>query len=290
MSISLTRSQTRIRFEELINSPKSQARMVRPLLNRPEVRRSKDSLSALDKLILFSGVKISALYLLLISLSLGVVTAIFSLTLLPIWVALIIAIAFGSYPFAYLDRKAQDRSLRFASDFPSVLLATASSLTAGHTALVAIERSTRLLPKDNMVRKEISNLLDGLRTGLPREIAIKQFAPDIRLAELELFRSAFLLSLDSGGRLSPTLERLSQVLKDRSILISSARTATAVMRMTSNVLLLFTPLIIGMVAIRTPNFLLQLTTHPVASQIGSLGLLMIALNCWILRRMSDFRP
>jgi len=54
--------------------------------------------------------------------------------------------------------------------------------------------------------------------------------------------------------------------------------------------LLFTPLIIGMVAVRTPDFLHLLTSHPVASQVASLGFALIALNCWILRQMSDFRP
>jgi len=277
-------------FEGLINSPKNIARQVQPTFKKPLEEKSSRSLSSIERLIQFSGRRISAPLLCSLSLSLGLATGLISCLALPAWISLVIALAVGYYPFAVLDRSAQSRALKFASDFPSVLLATASSLSAGHTALVAIERSTRLLSKENMVRKEISILLDSLRTGSSKEVALKQFALDIRLVELELFRSAFLLSLESGGQLSPTLQRLSQVLKDRSILISSARTATAVMRMTSTVLVLLTPLIVGMVAIRTPNFFILLTTHPIASQIGSLGTLMIALNCWILRRMSDFRP
>lgn len=278
------------RFNELVNSPKCQARSVRITLEKPPTATAAEAKHRLESLIRYSGVRLSSISLLAIALCLGFSASIISLKIVPFWTSLIFGLAVGYYPFTFLDRKAQARALRFASDFPTVLLATASSLTAGHTALVAIERSTRLLPKDSLVKEEIHTLFDALRTGLPKELAISQFARDVRLPELELFRSAFLLSLDSGGKLSPTLERLSQVLKDRSILISSARTATAVMRMTSNVLVLFTPLIVGMVAIRTPDFLSQLTSHPIASQIGSIGTLMIFLNCWILKRMSDFRP
>lgn len=279
------------RFDELISSPKNRSKTVRPVVDQQVDKLNKENReSYLNDLINFSGVNISPTALVCISVILGVSCGGVLSHFLPGWLSFVVGCAVAFYPIALLDRRAQIRAMEFALDFPSVLLATASSLTAGHTPLIAIERSTRLLPKDNPVRIEISRLLDVLRTGSLKEVAIREFASDIRLPELELFRSAFLLSLDSGGRFSPTLERLSQVLKDRAILISSARTATAVMRMTSTVLLLLTPLIVGMVAVRTPNFFLLLINHPVARQIGSLGALLIAINCWILRKMSDFRP
>ena len=280
------------RFEELLNSPKHRARrnqIVTPVKNE-KANGSPESLLYLEKVILFAGSKLRPSQLILICLLFSAIFGFLSSLIVPLWASAIVAAAGAYFPLGSLDRKAQSRAQEFAADFPTVLLATASSLSAGHTALISIERSVRLIPKTNPVRREISMLLDALRTGVSKEDAIKNFAPDIRLPELELFRSAFLLSLDSGGRFSPTLQRLAQVLKDRSILILSARTATAVMRMTSTVLILFTPLIVGMVAVRTPNFIELFTTHPVASQVGSGGLLLIAFNCWILRQMSDFRP
>lgn len=280
------------RYEELLNSPKNISQLMRPRLAQPVDKVRGKSKSRIEQLIAYSGVQISSKLLVLVSFGSGALATVLTLTILPVpgWISIFLGIAVIYYPFSVLERRADLRALKFASDFPSILLATASSLSAGHTVLVAIERSTRLLPSESMVRAEIFVMLDALRTGSTKEIAISEFAKDIRLPELTLFRSAFLLSLESGGKLSPTLERLSQVLKDRSILISSARTATAVMRMTSNILVLFAPLIVGMVAIRTPNFLTTITTHPVASQIASIGVLLIALNCWILKRMSDFKP
>jgi len=280
------------RADILFNYPKYRGRSSNLDQTSKEKPNSKycESVGFISKLIRFSGTNTSPRVLLVISFLFAIVISTVASLVTPVWLAFVVGISAFLYPFSYLDRKAEKRALEFAGDFPSILLATASSLSAGHTALVAIERSVQLIPEKNRVRTDIAKLLDELRRGTSKETALRNFATDIRLEELALFRSAFLLSMESGGRLSPTLERLAQVLKDRSILISSARTATQVMRMTSTVLLLFAPLIVGMVAVRTPNFLELLTHHPVASQVASLGFALIALNCWALRQMSDFRP
>jgi Flp pilus assembly protein TadB len=277
-------------INDLQSSPKASASQLKPELGKEIENKASASNDKLTRLIHFSGTKLTYWQVVLSSILAGLLAFIACFSFLPTWIAFFGLFAAASFPISFLDKQAQRRALEFSKDFPSVLLATASSLSAGHTALVAIERSTKLMPKENKVRCEVQVLLESLRVGKSREIVLSQFASDIRLPELELFRSAFLLSLENGGKLSPTLDRLSQVLKDRSILVKSARTATSVMRMTSTVLLTLTPLILGGIAFRTPQFLTLLTVHPVANQVGSLGALLIFTCCWILRRMSDFRP
>jgi tight adherence protein B len=219
---------------------------------------------------------------LLLSLSLH---QLLSLWLLPATLAVGLSI-----PWLYVIAKAEKRALEFAQDFPTVLLATASSLSAGNTALVAIERSVSLLPENNPVRLEVERMLQALQSGEDRRKSICSFGRDIRLAELELFKTAFALSLESGGKFSPTLQRLAQVLRDRLTLIRTAKAVTAVMRMTANVLLVITPVVVGLIAARTENFSQIIYTHPVANTVASIGFTLIAFNYFILRRMSNFSP
>jgi len=207
-----------------------------------------------------------------------------------IWLIPITASIGFTIPFLMADSRAQRRATEFAEEFPTILLATASSLSAGHTALGAIERSVRLLPRNNPVRKEVQMLLNALREDSGKERALGRFGESIRLPELALFRSAFLLSLESGGRFAPTLQRLAQVLKDRVILIRSAQTVTSVMRMTANILLVIAPLILGIISARTPNFFQLLRENPLANICASIGAALVGLNFLLLRIMSDFRP
>lgn len=193
-------------------------------------------------------------------------------------------------PFAWCERRISKRANEFAAEYPTVLLATASSLKAGMTALTALERSIRLLPKTSLVRSEIETLLSRLIRGVPREKALQQFASTIRQPDLDLFRSAFLLVLENGGRFAPTLERLAGVCQDRSMLVRTAQVTTSTMRMTANVLLIMIPLIMSMIAVRTEDFWSVFVNHPVANTVASIGIMIIGISLAVLTKMSSFKP
>jgi Flp pilus assembly protein TadB len=220
----------------------------------------------------------------------AVVTVITFHQILSLWLLPITVMAGGAAPFVWILRRAESRALDFAEDFPTVLQATASGLSAGNTALIAIERAVYLLPRGNLARDAVDKLISSLQSGESRESAISQFGVDIRLPELSLFRTAFRLSLENGGAFAPTLERLAQVLRDRLTLIRSARAVTAVMRMTANVLLIVAPFVLVMISLRTENFFETILYHPVANTLASVGFGLIVLNFLLLRRMSAFKP
>ncbi len=193
-------------------------------------------------------------------------------------------------PFSYLEARIQKRAMEFAEDYPTVLLATASSMKVGMTAYAALERSIKLLPEKSLVRSEVQKLVADLRQGLKKEEALQRFGQTIRQPDLALFRSAFLLVLENGGRFAPTLQRLATVSKDRSVLISAARVSTASMRMTANIILAVTPLIVGVIAARTEKFWDLLLHHPVANTMASAGIVIIFFCFIFLKRMSNFKP
>lgn len=212
-----------------------------------------------------------------------------SLILTPV-ISAAIALAGGFLPFAFLQAKKRKKAILFAKDYPTVLMATASSIKAGLTPQLALERATELLPSTSMVKKEVDLMLDRIRSGCPKDVAVKRFAEELEEPEISLFRSALLLAERNGGKFAPTLERLAQVCQDRSNLVSEARVSSATMRMTGNFLLFICPVILLVISFRTENFWQIITENPTANLLASIGLVLIFGGYFCLRRMSDFRP
>ncbi len=179
---------------------------------------------------------------------------------------------------------------KFMSEYPSVLLATASNLKAGLSVYAALERATQLLDEDSFTKQEIKQLLEKVTRGVPKEIAVHEFARSIQMPEIRLFRRAFLLVLVHGGKFSRTLERLSEVSRDRDSLIKSANVSTASMRMTANVLLCMAPLLMVLLSVRTKDFWKVLLENDIAFSLGLAGMCIVLTSYSILRKFSDFKP
>ncbi|MCB0323375.1 MAG: type II secretion system F family protein [Bdellovibrionales bacterium] len=246
-----------------------------------------DAEGMLARLIVQSGADISARVVLRRALLLSIIAAALCL---PVHIALsgAVGVAAGALPFMRLLRRRRERAALFSRDYPSVLLAASSSIKAGLTVHGALERSVRLLSKQSPARVEVEQLMKRLEEGASRDVAVAGFGRTVQQPDLPLFRSALSLVLENGGRFAPTLERLARVCQDRESLARSARVRTSGMRMTANILLGVTPLILLMVAVRTEENWDILLHHPVARTMGLVGAGIILVSYCTLRRMSCF--
>lgn len=228
---------------------------------------------------------------------LPVVLSLFTLTLaLALWcgvafgqwflgLALLLAVHYLVYAYFVQRRSAEQQ--RYAVDLPTMLLAMAANMKIGLPAYAAMERSTKLLSKDNALRAETERFLHAVHNGTAYHVAIQDFGAHVQLEELALFRKAFALVVEHGGRFAPTLERLAQLSRERALLVQTLRARTSGMRMTANALLLLTPLIVLMLAARIDNFWHILHTNTVAHFLGVLGATMIFMGCAALRQMGS---
>lgn len=212
-----------------------------------------------------------------------------SLILLPHFVPAYIVLG-ALVPYAYISKKSDEQALDFLEDYPSVLMATASSVRAGLTPTEALARACKLLPERSLCRKETTKLLKKLHSGVSKRQALAEYGADIRLPILDLFRAAFLMVLESGGRFAPSLVRLAELASDTSILMKEARVATTSMRMTGTILLLVIPVILVILSVRNDDYWTTFFSHPVAHTSASVGLFVITLGTVILRMMSNFKP
>ncbi len=194
------------------------------------------------------------------------------------------------FPEIWIKRRIRHRASVFAEDYPTMLLATASSLQVGMTPYQALERATWLMPAGSLVKREVELFLEKLRQGISKEQAIGSFAAAYDLPELELFRSALLLVIDTGGRFSPTLQRLAEVSNNRITLLRMAAVSTASMRLTANVLLIILPFLIVVLSLRIENYWELIRSHPTANALASVGIFAIFTGYLTLRKMSFFKP
>ncbi len=265
-------------------------RVVRPAEPAVEQPLFREDTSVLGTLCRAAGAPLSPAQTIMLSLLCGLATAGVSLRLVALPVVPVPTLIGSLQPLWWLDRRAKSRAARFSADYPAVLMATSSSLKAGLTPYQALERATRLLPETSPVRTEITAMLRRIDLGIPRDIAVHRFAETLRQPEVTLFRSAFLLALEHGGRFAPTLSRLAAVSHARETLIESARVSTASMRMTADLLVVIAPLLVLFMAARAEGYWQTLATDPIANALGSLGGLIMCTCYGLLRRMSAFQP
>ena len=244
----------------------------------------------LKKLIAEAGLKIPPYLVVSCSLAFGIMALFGTLPVLSIYFIPLAVLAAAWIPISYLNSLAEKRAASFLADYSPVLLASASSMKAGLTAYMALERAAKLLGPTSLVRQEVEALLANISNGIPKEEAISKLGANIRLPELELFRAAMQLVTSHGGKFVPTLHRLAMVSRERAALIGAAQVSTASMRMTANVLLLISPVLLLMVSFRTKDFWSVMLHHPVSSVCASLGATVIMGCYFALRKMSNFKP
>lgn len=196
----------------------------------------------------------------------------------------------ATLPGIWRRRAVKQRAAGLARDYPTILLAIASSLRAGLSIHEALQRSVALLPHSSVSRSEIEALVRRLQERTSREQSVHMFARGIDVPEVELFRLATLIALEHGGSLGTTLERLACIASERRALIEAARVSTANMRMTANILLGLTPLLVATQLSRSPEMLQQIMANTTARSIASGGLALILGGFCVLRKLSDFKP
>ncbi len=244
----------------------------------------------IQQVLKFAGLAIPLPLLFLISLASGFCISSLASSIIA-WPALPLIFLLGSYcPWIYIDWKAESRALEFSNDYPELLQSMSSALKSGHSAQTALEHASKLLPEDNPVGQEVKTLLSELHKGTHQQKAVAAFAADRDVPELSLFRNAFLLVLDDGGKFSPTLQRLARISRERDNLKNSVKVSTATMKITGNILLLVCPLVVLMVSARSENFWSELSNNTLSSGIFSTGVILVFFGYFSLRNMGRYKP
>ena len=125
------------------------------------------------------------------------------------------------------------RAERFEVDYPAFLLALASAVRTGLDPIVAFVRSSALFPPDSLLRQEVEKSGIEIENGTREEDVLAKFASSIAHPDVELFRTAFVLSRKQGSSISQCLQRLVKVTRSRQSFRRKVASAVALQRLSA---------------------------------------------------------
>jgi tight adherence protein B len=134
----------------------------------------------------------------------------------------------ASIPVLFLIYKRQQRMKRFSKHFPDALDMMARAIRAGY----ALAGGIQLVGEEmqDPVGAELRRVFEEIRLGLEPGDALAKLAERIPTDDVKFFCTAIRIQRTAGGNLAETLDRLSEVIRERFKLLSHAHAIAAQQR------------------------------------------------------------
>ncbi|MCE9607115.1 MAG: type II secretion system F family protein [Planctomycetia bacterium] len=173
-------------------------------------------------------------------------------------------------PYAYFVNRRNQRIKDIREQLPNSMESMARAVRAGETLDQAVELTASSTPEPLGV--EWRRTSRHLEMGLSVPAAMKSMTKRAPLMELRILSTALNVQRRTGGNLSQTLERLSNVIRDRLSYQRQFQAATGSSRMATILIALAGPLVFTYMIIFQPDYMGQFFNLP-----GGWTLLSIAV-------------
>jgi Flp pilus assembly protein TadB len=131
------------------------------------------------------------------------------------------------------SRQRFERIEGFERDYPTLLVALASSVRAGLDPLVALTSAATLFPEGSLLRRELEVFTRAIESGVEEEAAIRLFGRSSGHPDVRLLQNAYLIARREGGSLGECLHRLARVTRQRQSFRRKIRGAVAMQRLSA---------------------------------------------------------
>jgi tight adherence protein B len=219
----------------------------------------------------------------------GTVTlaALSSFDQVPLWVALLIALAVSFLPYFYILKRRQRRFHRFEENFPDALDSLARALRSGHPFPSAMEIVST--EAEEPVASELRQATVEGNFGTSWEVALGKLCTRIPLLEVNLFASAVHLQSRTGGKLNEVLGKIAENMRESVALKGEVRALAAHGRMTGIILSVLPLFIAGIMLIVSPGYLVVLINAPQGKYLIAAAAVCLVLAHFIIQRLVDIR-
>jgi tight adherence protein B len=191
---------------------------------------------AIERWLEQSGMKVSLGGLLMISLLMGVVTALAAAAFSRLWWAGAIAmVAGGAVPWIVVRIKRAARLRKFEEQFPEALDLLSRAIRAGHAFGAGMKMVSEELVEP--VGPEFRKCFEEQNYGLALKDSLNNLSMRVPLIDVRFFVTAVLIQKETGGNLAEILDNLAAVVRERFKILRDVRTKTAHGRFTGYVLL-----------------------------------------------------
>lgn len=170
-----------------------------------------------------------------------------------------------------VKRRVAKRKKAFAAQLPDALSLVASSLSAGHTFL----RAVQMMCEESAppLSEEFSRLVSETRLGDNVTEALSHMAERLDLRDLDMVVQAIRIQQTVGGRLADLFHTLSDVIRARDEVKREVQILTAEGRMSAYVLAGLVPFLFLMMRVINPGYM-----QPLYSGVGLFVLIGCALS------------
>jgi tight adherence protein B len=199
--------------------------------------------------------------------------------------SLLIGLAIGASPFAFVLFKRGQRFKKFEAELPDALDLMVSALRVGHSLNSALSLVSRECP--DPVSTEFRICYDEQNYGLELRTAMANLTTRVPLQDLRIVATAILIQKESGGNLAEVLEKTGHVIRERFRLKRQIMTHTAQGRLTGVILTLL-PIVLGIALyFLSPDNMSLLWKRPIGVKLLYASGVMTIIGGLIIRKIVD---
>jgi tight adherence protein B len=201
--------------------------------------------------------------------------------------ALLLALAGGALPVFYLLYLRQQRLRRFSEQFPEALDMMSRAIRAGHALAGSIQLVGDEMP--DPVGQELKRVFEEIRLGLESGEALEKLSERIPTEDVRFFCTAIRIQRTSGGNLAETLDRLSEVIRERYKLLNHARVISSQQRWAA-IIVGFSPLGLALaLLLLNPNYFDAALQSPYGPRMIMVGLALEAIGFTVIWRIAKIK-
>ena len=200
---------------------------------------------------------------------------------------LLCALVGASLPVLFLVYKRQQRMKRFSQHFADALDMMARAIRAGYALAGGIQLVGTEMP--DPVGEELRRVFEEIRLGLEPSEALEKLAQRIPTDDVRFFCTAIRIQRSAGGNLAETLDRLSEVIRERFKLLSHAHAIAAQQRW-SAIFVGSSPLGLAIVLrLSNPSYFDEAIKHPNGPTMLLVGLALEAVGFAMIWRIAKIK-
>jgi tight adherence protein B len=195
-----------------------------------------------------------------------------------------IAVAVPIFWVAHLGRR---RLGRLEDQLPDALDMIVRSLRAGHPIATAINLVAREMP--DPIGSEFGLVADEMAFGLDLQSALENMSARIDFQDLRFMVMAIKMQAITGGNLAEVLGSLARLIRERHRLHLKVSALSAEGRFSAKILASLPFGFFGLILLLSPKYYSAIRTEPVLMHVMELGLAMLVIGIYLMRRVVNFR-
>ena len=291
----LRRRQRRRRLQVLMGSDPDSPDVFMDRIDAPRSSKLKlfggfVDLARLETLLTSADVAVAPERFLTLAVAFGLVCFLAAWAVTGNIVGAIIAMALGAWlPMLVLIVRRRRRDEALVRQMPDALDMIVRALRVGQSVDNALKEAGRNCPPP--LGTEIRTIYEEVALGIPFATALRNFeARFVRLADVKLMTTAFIIQRETGGNLTQVLANLSDLIRERDTLKRQVAALTAEGRSSAMILGLLPVAVGAFFWIVKPAYIQPLFSHPMGRRMLVAAILMEITGFVVMRLMTRIEP